>query len=205
MATAQNVITSARYDLRDVDDIEYTDEELLDFVNRSNRVLYTALGNFKSELVYNSADLSVLAGNRQVSVPTDFSIIIRLWVDTKVEATEQTNEWITDRRKDNLSTGRPYYFALHGGYLQFEKVTDVDYTFSIEYYTRPPTDLALTSDMPFRDAFNDEIAQVITLMAKNRFDLPMQGSSALYDFFHSAAFSKVIARTHIPKGYKLNF
>jgi hypothetical protein len=204
MTLASSVITSARYDLRDPDKTEYTDPELLDYMNRSMVQLYAVLGAVKSDWVSTTnVATSLLIATNSVAVPSGFSTVRSVWIGSD-EIIKTSVDDIYYKRKYITATGQPDYFAIEGATLIFERTADATYALTIHYNTSS-TALVAAGTMPFSDEFNQPIRQAIVLMAKNRNEYSVSGDAAIYDFFMEAVMSKVISRNHTPKRYRINF
>lgn len=204
MALASAIITSARYDLRDTDSTQYTDAELLDYLNRSLTQLYAVLGSLHSDWVHASDSSKTLsASSNSVTVPSDFATIRSLWIDDD-ELSKQDVDYIYYERKFITTAGQPDYYAIEGASIIFERTADQNYPLII-YYNKKATDLVSSGSMPFSDEFNQPIRQAIVLMAKNRNEYNVVGDSALYDFFMSACTAKAVMRRYAPKRYRIDF
>jgi len=204
MATAASVITSARYDLRDTGSTEYTDAELLDYLNRSQVQLYSVLLALHSDWVHASdTSITLASGDNSVSVPSNMATVRSIWIDDD-QLTKKDVDFIYYKRKFVSGTGEPDYFALEAQTFIFELTADADYDLTI-YYNKNSTALELIGSMPFNDEFNQPIRQAITVQAKSRNEYDILGDAALFDFMMDAALTKVVSRNHTPKGYRINF
>jgi hypothetical protein len=204
MATAAEVITSARFDLRDSSSTQYTDAELLDYLNRALVQLYASLGSVHSDWVYTEDTSKTLAtGDNSVTTPTDIGAVLSLWIGSD-EILKKDTPYIYYKRRYITATGQPYYFAHKDSTFIFERAADADYSLAI-YYNKKRTVLGSGDTMPFDDDFNQPVRQAIVLIAKNRNEYDVAGDGALFDFFLDAAFTYVISRNRTPKRYKLGF
>jgi hypothetical protein len=203
MALASEIITSARYDLKDEDSTQYSDTMLTNFLNRGLRNLVAVLGSVKSDWVKASTDLTLSSGNSTVNLPSDFSIHNQMWIDT-TEITKTDWEVVKHILRTTSSTGQPYKYALQGTEIQFDSTADQDYTIEFLYYKGIAT-LTTASTMPFNSEFDDSLLESIVLIAKNKDEYDVSGDAALYDFFMQYAMRKVTSRNHKPKRWDLGF
>ena len=204
MALASAIITSARYDLRDTGSTEYTDAELLDYLNRGQVQLYSVLQALRSDWVHASdTSTTLLEDANSVAVPTDFAMVRSVWIDDDM-LTKKDVDFIYYRRKHISGTAQPVFFATEAQTFIFEHAADQDYDLTI-YYNKDSTDLEASDSLPFNDKFNQPLRQIIVLQAKSRNEYDIIGDAAIYDFLMDAALGKVISRNRQPKGYRLNF
>jgi len=204
MALASAIITSARYDLRDTGSTEYSDAELLDYLNRGQVQLYSILQSLRSDWVHASdTTITLEEDDNSVAVPTDFSTVRSVWIGDDL-LTKKDVDFIYYRRKFVSGTAKPVFYATEAQIFIFEYTADQDYDLTI-YYNKDSTDLELTDTMPFNSKFDQPLRQVTVLQAKSRNEYDILGDAAIYDFLMDAALGKVISRNHQPKGYRINF
>jgi len=87
MATAANIITSARYDLRAVTGQSFEPEELLEYLNRSVIILDGVLMSTNSDWLHQTAISSGLtAGLNKVTMPTRCISIRSVWVTDIIDS-----------------------------------------------------------------------------------------------------------------------
>ena len=104
-----DLITSARYDLRDTDSTQYTDAELVEYANRARVQLDSALGSINSDWVSTTGTLILESGNDYATLPTDFSTDRYIWYSTtKLE--KRSVDWIINEQRSSL-TGIPSYYG----------------------------------------------------------------------------------------------
>ncbi len=204
MAIASEIITSARYDLRDTGSTEYTNAELLDYLNRAQVQLYSVLLGLHSDWVHaTDTSITLEAAANSVSVPDDFATVRSIWIDDDQLKKIGLDE-IYYKRKHISGTAQPVYFATEAATFIFEYTADADYDLTV-HYNKNSTALATIGTLPFNNEFNQPLRQAIVLQAKSRNEYDIMGDSALFDFFMDAAFAKVVSRNHVPKGYRINF
>lgn len=204
MALASAIITSARYDLRDTGSTEYSNAELLDYLNRAQVQLYSVLHSLHSDWVHASdTSTTLLEDGNSVSVPTDFSTVRSIWIDTDMLSKKDV-DFIYYKRKHITGAAKPVFYATEAQTFIFEYTADQDYDLTI-YYNKDSTALELAGTMPFNSKFDQPLRQMIVLQAKSRNEYDIMGDAAIYDFLMDAALGNVISRNRQPKGYRLNF
>lgn len=204
MALASTIITSARYDLRDTGSTEYSNAELLDYLNRAQVQLYSVLHSLHSDWVHASdTSTTLLEDGNSVSVPTDFSTVRSVWIDTDMLSKKDV-DFIYYKRKHITGAAKPVFYATEAQTFIFEHTADQDYDLTI-YYNKDSTALESSGTMPFNSKFDQPLRQMIVLQAKSRNEYDIMGDAAIYDFLMDAALGNVISRNRQPKGYRLNF
>ena len=204
MALASTIITSARYDLRDTGSTEYSNAELLDYLNRAQVQLYSVLHSLHSDWVHASdTSTTLLEDGNSVSVPTDFSTVRSIWIDTDMLSKKDV-DFIYYKRKHITGAAKPVFYATEAQTFIFEHTADQDYDLTI-YYNKDSTALESSGTMPFNSKFDQPLRQMIVLQAKSRNEYDIMGDAAIYDFLMDAALGNVISRNRQPKGYRLNF
>jgi len=194
MATAADIITSARFDLRDTDETQYSDAMLLDFLNRGLRPLSVVLSMLSSDWVNDTSDLTLASAASTITLPTYFISDITVRISTDY-LTKNSVSSIRHTLVDSTSD-QPENYAIQSTTMMFERVADAEYTVVLEY-NKYEADLASTDTMPYNGECNDILRQFITLSAKSRNEYSIMNDAAIYDFFYEALFSKFVARNYI--------
>jgi len=205
MATAASVIASARYDLRDTDSNQYTDAELLDYLNRGLRQLDAVLSTMSSDRVYVEDTSTTLAsGDNHVAARDRCLKVRQVWIGTSQLTPKSLNYIYYKRNIIGSTTGRPSYYAQGGENILFERTADQDYSLKIYFDQRTDT-LASGTTMPYSDEFNDPLRESIIILAKRRNEYDVNLDAVLYDFFLDATRSIVAKRRYNQKPYYLDF
>jgi hypothetical protein len=194
MSTVAQIITSARYDIRDEDATQYSDDMLLDFINRGVSVLCSGLASLSSDWVNSTSNISLSPAISVKALPTYFISDISCRIGTHYLSKKSVSE-IRDMLVTSTA-GEPQYYAIKGTELIFDRVTDTSYTLILEYNAKNAT-LTLASVMPFNDEFNDVLRQFIILCAKSRNEFIVVSDAAMQDFFYDNVFAKLIARNYV--------
>lgn len=205
MAAASTLITSARYDLRDSNSTQYTDAELLDYINRAIEVLDSALLSIDSEMIIEEDTSTTLtSATNNVTAPTSSMSIRSIYISTD-QLTKTSPADIYYRRIYDTSTGQPYYWCEKDTSILFDCTADQDYSLKIYYNSKTTALTATTDDMPYNDMFNQEIREAVSITAKNRENEFAGVNSVLFQMFKDAAMARVVSRNYVPKTYRLDF
>ena len=204
MATVASIITSGRYDLRDTNSFTYTDEECLDYLNRSLGVLDGILSEIHSDLVYQEdTSITLSSGNKYASRPTRCITIRDLWIGSNL-LYKKDIDYIFYKRQHISGTGQPYYYAEQGTNIIFEREADTNYSLEI-YFDQESSALTSGGDMPHSDIFNEALREGMVILAKRRNEYDLNIDAVLHDHFLDAALKKAFRRQLKPKYYKLGF
>jgi hypothetical protein len=137
--------------------------------------------------------------------PALFISEIRVTIGTD-DLIKQSVSKIRERLRNNgTTTGTPYYFAIQGTNILFDKKAAADTTIIFEYNSSVAELDSIDDTMPFNDEFNDILRQFIVLTAKARNKYETMTDASLYDFFYSALLAKTVSRNFIPSTYKTDF
>ncbi len=199
---ASDLTASSRYDLRDVNKTQWTDPELLDYLNRNLRVLETALASIRSDWSKSHSDVSVTSGLSYSALPSDFMTPRSLW-DGQDEVYKETIDRIEEMQRRNES-GVPTYYAVNKLELIYNKEPIESGSFRLEYNSKNEA-LLFGSDMPYNDEFNDVLREGLIIMAKNRNERLATPSLGLMEMYSNAGQARVISRNHVKKRYQVNF
>jgi len=213
MATAAEILASARYDLRDARATQYSQAELLDYLNRALIVLNSTLLGLHSDWVHaTDTSTTLTSATNSITQPTGCNSIRSIWYGTD-EFYEKSVDYIYDRRKDiGSQTGKPEYWAHEATSVIFDYTADQDYLLTIHYDAKASV-LTIadvggeteTSDMPYNDEFNQPLREALIIMAKNREEYDVSGHAYLEAVFMNAAMQNQISRRFTPKRYRLDF
>jgi hypothetical protein len=193
MAQASVVITSARYDLRDPNSTQYSDAELLDYLNRGMLALDALLASLGSDFVIAKTTAALLAAATSVALPASFISMRSAYIDTNYPLVKLTPEEIYSLQ-DTTSANKPTYYSFAGANIIFDCAADVGYTVNLIYNSRSTALAATTSAMPHNDEFNQILREFAVFSAKHRNEYDLTGNAATLEFFRSYCMSKVVSR-----------
>ncbi len=210
MATVQSVVDSARYDLKD-QKVRFGDTELLEYLNRAVGVLDSVLTALNSDLVHGSeTGIDTVTDQNYVDLSSDLNSgnwdsIRSVWIGT-TKLVKYPLDRIIYKQQFNSTSGQPYYWALEGNNIVFEKDADQVYSDLKIYYNKKTATLALTDSMPYTDRFNDLIRESTVLMAEAKRNDEVKSADAMfYETFMRKAIEEEIRRSYYKKPYYKDF
>ena len=206
MATISEFFTNkVRYDLRDFGGQDYDDDQLLEYLNRSIRILDMELMRLRSDYTVNSGTVTLLEDAYSVALPTNASTIRRIYYG-QIEKYEK--KWDSVFRRRTLwdgTTGEPTYWTQRGDNIEWDQLANDDYEFTV-VYDKWTGDVALTDNMPYSDDFNNYLVQGTTIFATSaKKDKPVQADQQVHSIFRSELTRNVIVRNFVRRPYTMDF
>ena len=198
-----DIITAGRYDLRDASSLQYTDAELLEYLNRALRQLENALSRNKSDWLW-TEDLTIDLDEdaNYASAPSRCLVVREVWIDSD-QIEKKTHDYVNYRRQFN-SAGKPTYWAHVGTSINFDRDADQAYDLKV-YFDQRSAALTTSGNMPYGDEFNDALRQMMVFCAKNRQEYAIDLDAQMYNFFLASAMDNVARKKHPRRRYKLDF
>jgi hypothetical protein len=213
MATVQTLITSARYDLRDYGKgLVFDNAELLDYLNRMVGLMDSTLASLDSDLVeaQSDGDITLASGAKAADISSALNSglwdnIKDIWIDTdqltqvSVDCMRRERIWV------GSTTGQPYYWALHGTDILFERLADANYSLDI-YYNKRTAALTITDSMPYNSIFDETFRELLVGNAKAKKEGRISRSDGFYsELFRRRAMQENLRRNFVPKPYSKDF
>lgn len=185
MATIADLLTSARYQLHDTDQNKWTGAELLDYINRGYRLLWSRLTQLNSDFNSKSNMYTLTGGVDTYLLPTDFWAVKFLKIDGEenklaqvdygsIETVTATYDSDGDPILDSddayvlisgtVGTGTPDSYAIHEGQFFLRPIPDSALNLLMVYYYKP-TDLDSDSTTPFNGIADEALIAFIVEMA----------------------------------------
>jgi len=211
MATAQDVIDSARYDLVDFVDgigvgIEFDDAELLNYLNRMVGLMDSTLSALQSDLVEGEElAIDTVASQDYVDISGLnsglWNRIRSVWIGaTRLE--QVSLNYMRYTRQFRSNDGRPTIWALSHQRILFPQGCDSAHTDFNIYYDKKSATLALTDNMPYYDLFNEFIREMLVMTSKAKKEGILDKGDRLFtSMFRSRAMQEETARGFIPIPY----
>jgi hypothetical protein len=191
MATIDSEIVKARYDIRDEDATQYSQDMMVDYFNRSIRALSDFLGSVRSDWVLEALTDTISASDNYVALPADFASPILVKIDDN-PLSQQKPVFILEQQ-ETASAGTPEYYGIHQLNMIFERAVVSDTSVYIQYNTKPSA-VAIGGSMPYNDEFNDVIRGAVVMLAKNRNERDISGDYALHSFYRDTVMAKTMLR-----------
>ena len=207
MTTPATLITSARYDLRDTTaTYEWSDAELLNYLNRAILLLDITLSDVGSERVHaTDTSTTLVAAAQSVATPTGTIRVRSVWDDEREIEQVSLDYMHRVRKRTGTNTGSPQLWALEGANIIFDYIADVDYADLIIHYDKATGELGGSGTLPYNDRFNEIIRQAVVIIAKQRNDASVTVDAAISGMFEMAAMSEVLGRNTVGRKVRLNF
>lgn len=211
MATINDLLDSARYDLRDYQTgLEFDDVELVLFINRMIRNIDSQLASLNSDLVFDSASLALGGAVSALDISSllntgNWHSISRLWISQVKLIQENLHDLYYRRLNAGTATGQPHYWALRGQSLEFDLITDQAYTLTA-WYCKTTGTLTGASTTPYGGILDDWIREMLVLHAKSKKEGQLAKTEMHWgELAKKRAMELHIGHTFVPKPYRLDF
>lgn len=211
MATAQDIITSARYDIGDYQDgIVWDDAELLNYLNRMVGVMDNTLASLDSDLVEEiESDIDCVADQNYVDISGmnsgNWTRVRWVWIGQDILEQASVAE-IRYKRLFRSGSQQPYYWALKDQTILFEADCASAYTTLTIMYSKKNATLTLSSAMPYTGLFNELFREMLVLTAQGKKEgnsLPI--TMQMNEIFRRKAMETTIMRNYVPRPYRIDF
>jgi hypothetical protein len=205
VVTAADIISSINYELRNTRGKQYSDAELLAYLNKCLELVHEILIDCNSELAgVNTESIVLYPGVEQYSLgandmgdmltirrvdPDDYYAVYLEDTDGNIYPPLKMVEYgqrYMYMQAGTDSNSRPTSFYLNGDVIGFLPFPDVPYTARISYFP-DVTPLTATDPMPYRNLFNHTIAEGMAMLARNRENSGMGMEPALMGIFQDRA------------------
>jgi len=183
------------WELRNSDNVQYTDPEQLVYYNKSAALMHKILMQEDSSIVRTGTG-TLATANGTETYDLSANSMGDLWVPYKVwiagsepmEQCEEGDRWDYIDSDGNLSNDEPSKYYLDAGhYIGFLDEPDAIYTVNFVYY---PNYVYISDDsqnVPYRGLFNDAIIEGMKMWARNRSRSPASVEAALLAFYQDQA------------------
>ena len=186
--TIADFTTETRYEMRDISAKQWVPAEFTIYLNKCFEYIYFLLVDQESEiLTIGTGTITTVAGTETYSLATN--TMGDFWTPRKVDSNDEADAqrywiWIATydpmtmcyeseripyaKAEEDSDTGmrdRPTKFYVQGDNIGFLPIPDDAYTVQVRYW---PNYVPPTTNMPWRNLFNQEIKQAILMTAKNR-------------------------------------
>lgn len=205
MTPQQLIDNRLRYELRDTDETQYTDPELLAYINKAAGLLHEVLIDEDSELVRSGSGSFVtvdgtetynLTANGMADLLAPYRVYITGYEPMDLKSEAERYAYLDDTAP---VTGQPDRYYLSGDVIGLLPIPDDVYTVNVAYYP-PYTDVALADAMPFRGIFDRVIGEAAILTARAREEMGVGLQAQLMEMFHDAASAVMRRRRVAPIG-----
>lgn len=208
--TAAQLITRCRYDLRDENAHQWTDPELLSYINDNLELIYEILIDCDSELIRTgSGTFDTVSGTETYDLSTegmgDFWSPYKIWCPT--DGPRELELVNTDERYDyqidatTWNQGEPYHYYLEGDAIGLLPIPDAIYQINLKYYPNFVPLASTAANLPFKNLFNLQIQQAVNMKAKHRDMMNTSIETALMALFQDRA--AAIMRKRSKRNYQM--
>jgi hypothetical protein len=210
MTTVAELIADTRYDLRDYNTgLEFSDEELIIFINRMVRLIDTSLMALNSDLLRDSANLTLTSGLDELNLISDLNTGLWVSLDRIWNGTTLINRLTLDglfyAKQTGLTSGLPNYWALQNRKVLFDREADQDYTLTVWYWGKTGT-LVSTDDIPYYGLLDDWLREMLVVYSRGRKnDNPGRTNMLFQEFAKRQAHEIHITRSTMHKPYIIDF
>jgi hypothetical protein len=174
MATAQTIITKARYELKDLSPIyqQYSDAEMIVYINDAVRSVMRRVVVVWPEFWEKTGQTSVstpaniVAGTQDYPLPTGLFHLIDVIVADSLGSTTVLDPISYERTLDAAANG----YLLLAGNARLRPIPTVNVTGGLTFvYVATPTEVAVVGDaVPLSDIFEDAVKEFVVLKCKGR-------------------------------------
>lgn len=214
MTIISDLITNIGYQLRN-ESGDFSDAELLSYINTNCEVLHMVLIGMESELARNGSNsFSTIEGVQNYDLTasgidiTDMWVPHRVWIST-YELMEKCQEEdlypaINNEEDGNIGSRTiPDEYCLVGSELWFKEVPNDIYTVNLKYFPSYSL-LSLNDTTPYLGIFNSKIVEGVLMLAKNRNEMRTDMEATLTYLYELAANVLIKKRNKINKQFKVH-
>lgn len=169
--TVQELLINVRYQINDTDAIEYSDAELISYVNEALRWISNVLISLSCPLLLKKVELTLTDG--QASLPDDFV------KDRAVTAVINGIETVLESKPPELGYDK-YSYTIVGSTLY----SDND-SVNLLYYAPYSSVASLTDELLIPDSITNLLQQIVVFLALNRNEFNTSVEQALMQNFYS--------------------
>jgi len=175
-----DLITSIRYQLHDTNSNNYTGAEILDYINRGYRLVWSQLVKNKSDFVKKLYAQTLVAGTENYAVQTDFLNVSFLQIEGEEEYLKAVDIGYIETYNDKFgaTNNTPEVYALYNGYFYLRPKPNSGYTMN-EYYFYKPSDLNSSDTTPFNGIADESLIAFTVGMCLNRDEHNVQRNDSL--------------------------
>lgn len=206
MALVSDIITQTRYPLIDINANQWSDTELLNYLNECCDMIHQTLIDSESELIRTgTTTVTTASGIELYTLPTDLWTIHKVWVETEdpMDMCEESDRYQYLKQEEDSDTSArttPTDYYIDGGEIGLLPFSDAIYTVNVIYYTTF-TDLVSTDEMPYKGLFNSQIRQGVVMLGKNRNELGLNIEGVLMEMYQARALR--LTRKRRKKNYQM--
>ena len=201
MSTVLNILTAAKYDLRDYGAKEFDPTQMVHYLNRCIKILDRALIALQSDQTLTESDLVVSAAANSASVPTANTVNIReIWdSDDTIMVKVSARELYELRMYKEGDTSQSRNWSHIKEKVEFDVTADQEYTFTC-YHDSMSEVVTQDGNMPYSGRYDEYLREALILMAQAKKHKKLEQTDAVYlQMFTANLQQDIINRNYIPK------
>jgi hypothetical protein len=203
--TAHVLIDECRYDLRDGTGTQWSDSELLAYLNRGLEMVHDLLVDHRSERLLETETIATAAGTETYALASndmgDFVAPHSVWIagNAPMSHTDEHRRLEYQLAGGDMQTGVPDLFYIAGDDIGFLPAPNDVYTVNVRYWPQF-AGIAAGATLPHQNLFNLQLREAVKMMAKHRETYNTGLETALQGMFQARALE--ILRMRRPRTYR---
>ena len=201
MSTVTNLLTAAKYDLRDYGAKEFDPTQMVHYLNRCINILDRALIALQSDQTLNESSIVVSIDTNSVVVPTSTTVNIRKIFDDANTIMEKVSaEELYQMRMDRSGeSSTPKYWCHIKENIEFDVPAIEEKTYTC-YHDSMSVTVLVGSDMPYSGRYDEYLREALILMAQAKKHKKLPQTDAVYlQMFTANLQQDIINRNYVPK------
>jgi hypothetical protein len=205
MTTVADTLTALKYDLRNYGNIDFDQDQIMHYMNRSVKILDARLVAFNSDQTFTQTALTLPISQNYATCPAQTLAVREIWHNQIRKTNLPMNELYYRRRFRTTQTAVPHFWTHVQDQIQFEVTADQEYAMTIIYDKASDT-LTAGGNMPYNGDYDNAIRETTVQMCihkKHKVDSP---TDAVYaQIFDQILTNDIVNRRFTRKLYKLDF
>lgn len=194
--TAEDIKTRVNLELRNTHQVQFTEAEVLAYINKWLEFIHQFLIESASDLVrtgtgtittVEGTELYSLSDNSMGDLLTPYKVWVSGSIPMELVPESDRDEYVMSDETDASGYSEPTTFYIEGEYVGFLPFPDDAYTVKVKYYPEfvPLEDIDAT--IPYRNLFNLQLEEGAKIIAKNRENYGTSVDAALMELFKDRA------------------
>ena len=201
MSTVLNLLTAAKYDLRDYGAKEFDPTQMVHYLNRCIKILDRALIALQSDQTLTESSLVVSIDTNSSAVPTANTVNIREIFDDNntIMVKVSAEELYRMRMNKGNASSTPRYWCHIKENVEFDVPAIEEKTYTC-YHDSMSTAVTSSGDMPYSGRYDEYLREALILMAQAKKHKKLPQTDAVYlQMFTANLQQDIINRNYVPK------
>ena len=201
MSTVINLLTAAKYDLRDYGAKEFNPTQMVHYLQRCIKILDRALIALQSDQTLNESIIVVSIDTNSVTVPTSTTVNIRKIFDDANTIMEKVSaEVLYQMRMDRSGeSSTPKYWCHIKENIEFDVPAITEKTYTC-YHDSMSETVTVNDDMPYSGRYDEYLREALILMAQAKKHKKLPQTDVVYlQMFTANLQQDIINRNFVPK------